>query len=75
MFFLLQERLISALAVRLRFLIASFTLLEEGSCHAGLYQGPWISDWVCYFTVNSIGEQEYRIEKSLFDSLKGSMCC
>lgn len=57
-YFLLQESLMSDLVVRLRFLIASFTLLKEGSCHAQFYQGPWIADWVCDVTVNSIGEQE-----------------
>lgn len=48
----------SGLVVRLRFLIASFILLKEGSCYAQFYQGPWIADRVWDFTINSIGEQE-----------------
>lgn len=52
---LVVERLMSAAAVSLSFLIDSFIVLTEGSCHEGLHQGPWIADWTWNFSVNSTG--------------------
>lgn len=55
---LVVNRLMSASVVSLSFLIDSFIVLKEGSCHGGLHQGPWIADWAWNFGVNSTGEQE-----------------
>ena len=51
-------RLMSALVASLSFLIDSFIVLKEGSCHGGLHQGLWIADRAWNFSVNSIAEQE-----------------